>query len=433
MLIIAIIIYNEASTRRLVLTMPDHGTSPFLPTLHMMDWRSKEEKDIQLLPLVDEFVCSALPFVVKMILFVDLQGSSCLYFISTNLIYITIILSTNSEYNDHSVLNFPLQFTPNQVDSTTNLLDKVVITKVVLRPIGKPRSVRPHKSILKKCQQEEITPRKQNFRSVCKPPCGATANRKVNNSLKSSRHLLYESEDRNKYPHRNTHTLFPINWKFTKKRSRIIRDILIPDHSPHHGLSHRIELKTDSPSMIDRDTRLQYDLIKRLLFISKNIVPNIHACVSYFITRMESPFICHENDLLQLDVLSVKKLQLFILSSKEEHHLHLESLLSKHTSFPCCGQFSKNSPTLLQIVFMWRKNTACIDHYVRALLWKRWIQLYPKLSLTWTTNSGRKFDLKDQQSACLWSNGMQMLRCMCGPLWSFGFYYRDRKTSTVVE
>ena len=36
-------------------------------------------------------------------------------------------LSTNSEYNDHSVLNFSLQFTLNQVDSTTDLLDEVVL------------------------------------------------------------------------------------------------------------------------------------------------------------------------------------------------------------------------------------------------------------------------------------------------------------------
>ena len=56
-------------------------------------------------------------------------------------------LLTNSEYNDHSVLNFPLQFTPNQVDSTTNLLDEVVLTEVVLQSTEKPKSVGPHKSI----------------------------------------------------------------------------------------------------------------------------------------------------------------------------------------------------------------------------------------------------------------------------------------------
>ena len=69
--------------------------------------------------------------------------------------------------------------------------------------------------------------------------------------------------------------------------------------------SHRIKLKTDSPSMIDRDEILQYDLIKRLLSINKITVPNIHTCVSYFITRMESPSIYHLvivafNALLQL-------------------------------------------------------------------------------------------------------------------------------------
>ena len=83
---------------------------------------------------------------------------------------------------------------------------------------------------------------------------------------------------------------------------RIIRDISISDCLPHHGLNHRIELKTDSPSMLDKDKQLLYDLIKRLLSISKITVPNVHTCVSYIITRMESPSICHENNLLQLDV-----------------------------------------------------------------------------------------------------------------------------------
>ena len=44
----------------------------------------------------------------------------------------------NPTYNDHSILNFPLQFTPNHVDSTTNLLDKVVLTEVVMRLMKKP-------------------------------------------------------------------------------------------------------------------------------------------------------------------------------------------------------------------------------------------------------------------------------------------------------
>ena len=43
-------------------------------------------------------------------------------------------LSTNSEYDDYSGINFPLQFALNQVDSTTNPLDDVILTEVVLRP-----------------------------------------------------------------------------------------------------------------------------------------------------------------------------------------------------------------------------------------------------------------------------------------------------------
>ena len=40
-------------------------------------------------------------------------------------------LSVNLTYNDNSVLNFPLQFTTNQVGYTTDLLDEVVLTEVV--------------------------------------------------------------------------------------------------------------------------------------------------------------------------------------------------------------------------------------------------------------------------------------------------------------
>ena len=48
---------------------------------------------------------------------------------------------------------------------------------------------------------------------------------------------------------------------------------------------------------------------------------------------MESPSLCHEKAHLQVDVLSVKKLQLFLLSSIEEHCVHLKSLFLKHTKY----------------------------------------------------------------------------------------------------
>ena len=59
-------------------------------------------------------------------------------------------LLTDSEYNNRSNINFPLHHALNQVDSNTNLLDKVILTEVVLRPTKKPRSVGPHKLISKK-------------------------------------------------------------------------------------------------------------------------------------------------------------------------------------------------------------------------------------------------------------------------------------------
>ena len=165
-------------------------------------------------------------------------------------------LSTNSEYNDHSGINFQLQFALNQVDTTTNLLDDVVLTEVVLRPTEKPRSVGQHKLILKKNGNKRKSrlgnkkfrsvckPQNKKFRSVCKPLYGITTNPNINNDLKSPRHLLYKSKLRNKCPLRNTSTLFQISWKFIKKQFYIIKDISIPDCLPHYRLSHRFELKT---------------------------------------------------------------------------------------------------------------------------------------------------------------------------------------------
>ena len=64
----------------------NYGPSPVHPTLNKTDWQSKEEKDIHLLQLIDKLGCSALTFVVKMILLAYLQDSSRLYYISMNLI-----------------------------------------------------------------------------------------------------------------------------------------------------------------------------------------------------------------------------------------------------------------------------------------------------------------------------------------------------------
>ena len=59
-------------------------------------------------------------------------------------------LLTHSRYDNHSCINFPFHQGLNQVDLSTNLLDKVVLMEVVTRLTKKPRSVGAQKSIPKK-------------------------------------------------------------------------------------------------------------------------------------------------------------------------------------------------------------------------------------------------------------------------------------------
>ena len=152
----------------------DHDTSPFLPTFHVMVLWSKEGKKYKhkapspcrqnrmlhaIIRCQDAIIRKSTKF-----------KSSLLHF--NKLDIDNHHLSTNSEYDDHSGINFPLQFAPNQVDSTTNLLDNVVLTEVVLRPIKKPRSVGPHRSIWKKTRSKKKSLLKNNkLRSVGKPLC----------------------------------------------------------------------------------------------------------------------------------------------------------------------------------------------------------------------------------------------------------------------
>ena len=196
-------------------------------------------------------------------------------------------LPTKTEYDNRSNINFQLHHAFNQDVLNTDLLDEVILTELILRPTKKPRSVGPHKSISKKngnTRKSRLGNKK--FRSVCKPLYEITADPNIIIGLKSPRHLLYKSKDRNKYPIKNASRLIPINWKFTKKQLRIIRDISTPDCIPHYGLSHRFGLKTDSPRMSDKDKRLLYSLIERLLFISETTVSQSKRFTPYNILKM---------------------------------------------------------------------------------------------------------------------------------------------------
>ena len=85
--------------------------------------------------------------------------------------------------------------------------------------------------------------------------------------------------------------------------------------------------------MSDKDILLLYSLIERLLLISEITRPDVHAYVSYIITRMEVPTIYHKDGHLNVDVLFMKKMQWFVLSSTGDQCTHLESLFSKHTKY----------------------------------------------------------------------------------------------------
>ena len=61
-------------------------------------------------------------------------------------------LSTDSGYDNYSCINFPFHGTLGQVYSSTNLPYKVILTKVIIQPTKKSRSVGPHKSIPKKIE-----------------------------------------------------------------------------------------------------------------------------------------------------------------------------------------------------------------------------------------------------------------------------------------
>ena len=85
--------------------------------------------------------------------------------------------------------------------------------------------------------------------------------------------------------------------------------------------------------MSEKDIGLLHRFIKRLLFSRKITRPDVLACVSYMITRIELPTNYHEGGQLNVDELFVKKIRLFVLSSVEDQCMHLESLFSKHTKY----------------------------------------------------------------------------------------------------
>ena len=130
--------------------------------------------------------------------------------------------------------------------------------------------------------------------------------------------LLFTNENKTNYASTNNDTYIPIvTWKLRKNRSHIISDISTPGRLSHSGSSQRFVLNANSPSISEKDIGLLHRLIEGLRFSSKITRPDVLACVSYIITRMELPTNYHEDGHLNVDVLFVKKIRLFIVSSVE--------------------------------------------------------------------------------------------------------------------
>ena len=212
----------------------------------------------------------------------------------------------------------------------------MVLTKVVLRPTKKPRSIGPHRSISKKTRSKKKSLLNNNkLRSVSKPLCLGSVDPDSDDDIvpqqftyRGSVDSGYDSgennipqqsifcinEDMRTYPLMNNGKSIPIvTWKLTKNCSHIISDILIHGQIPHSGVDKRFKLDAYSPSMSEKDIELLYRLIERLLLSCKVTRPDISTCVSYIIARMKSSTKYHEDKQLNVDVLFVKKIQLFIL------------------------------------------------------------------------------------------------------------------------
>ena len=145
-----------------------------------------------------------------------------------------------------------------QVDSNTNLLDKMILTEVVTRPTRKLRSVGPHKSISKKIdnkKKEHLENKK--FRSVNKSLYGIHVYPDDDDDNVPQQRLLFTNKNKTNYSSINNDTYIPIiTWKLTKNRSHIISDISIPGCLPHSGSIQRFVLNADSPNMSEKDIDL---------------------------------------------------------------------------------------------------------------------------------------------------------------------------------
>ena len=217
----------------------------------------------------------------------------------------------------------------------TFLLDNVILTKIALQPTQKPRSVDAPKLKSKKTTSKKkprlIEQEIQEWEYTTKwriytfkqwwEKCTTI----ILNLLKQRNEELSI--------HRYWCIFFNSCLKLTKNHTCIINDISIPGYSPHSGNSQSFKLDTESPSMSEKDIELLYCLIGKLLFRSNFTISEVQACRIYILTRMGLSTNYHNSRHLNIDVLFVKKIWMFVLSSIEDQCTHFETLFSNHKNY----------------------------------------------------------------------------------------------------
>ena len=103
--------------------------------------------------------------------------------------------------------------------------------------------------------------------------------------------------------------------------------------SSYSGSNERSKLDVESSSITMKYIELFYCLIRRLLFTSKITRPNTHDCVAYLLTIIKVPTIYHKNRNLNTDLLFMKKIRMFVLSSTGDQYTHFELFFYEHNNY----------------------------------------------------------------------------------------------------
>ena len=97
-------------------------------------------------------------------------------------------------------------------------------------------------------------------------------------------------------------------------------------YSSYYGNNQKLKHNDTSSSIPIEDVELFYCLIGILLSIIKITRPNVQECISSLITTMNLPMNCYKNGNLKTDILFMKKIQIFVLSSSEDRYTHIKTL-----------------------------------------------------------------------------------------------------------